>query len=297
MVGKENEALSNFLTKEWLQQVHHPLFGQYGIRVDILRLDLIHPMVSGNKWLKLLYWLEKYDSGDYKGILTAGGPWSNHLHACAFACHSLNIPMNAVVKGRQGMQTATLKDVRQWGSDITYTNRKAFYDEDFWEQQATLIDYLFIPMGGAGDEGKKGVTEWFNQLPLVGYDATFVSMGTGTTLQGIAESTLATKKIFGLDPGTRDEKLRSFCEDMQEKTHKTIHYAASGNKYGQLNKEMQIFMTDWYHHTRIPLDFVYTAPLCQHFIKQVYSGQFSRGMRILLVHTGGLQGNRSNQTV
>ncbi|MBK9377816.1 MAG: hypothetical protein IPM86_06020 [Saprospiraceae bacterium] len=58
----------------------------------IAREDKIHPIISGNKWRKLKYYLLDYlQSGKY-GIATTGGAHSNLLHALAFACHTLKIP-------------------------------------------------------------------------------------------------------------------------------------------------------------------------------------------------------------
>ena len=44
---------------------------------------LIHPTVSGNKYRKLKYNLQKAQSENYKGILTFGGAFSNHIAATA----------------------------------------------------------------------------------------------------------------------------------------------------------------------------------------------------------------------
>jgi 1-aminocyclopropane-1-carboxylate deaminase len=35
-----------------------PYFGNEIVEVAILRLDLLHPVVSGNKWFKLQYYLQ-----------------------------------------------------------------------------------------------------------------------------------------------------------------------------------------------------------------------------------------------
>ena len=38
-----------------LQTLHHPLFNKHNVRVEIKRDDIIHPIISGNKWRKLKY--------------------------------------------------------------------------------------------------------------------------------------------------------------------------------------------------------------------------------------------------
>jgi hypothetical protein len=36
-----------------VQQIQNPLFAEHGVQVFIKRDDLIHPLISGNKWRKL----------------------------------------------------------------------------------------------------------------------------------------------------------------------------------------------------------------------------------------------------
>ena len=53
-------------------------------KVSMLRLDEIHPVISGNKLFKLYYFLEEAKI-THKTIITFGGAFSNHLAATAFA--------------------------------------------------------------------------------------------------------------------------------------------------------------------------------------------------------------------
>jgi 1-aminocyclopropane-1-carboxylate deaminase/D-cysteine desulfhydrase-like pyridoxal-dependent ACC family enzyme len=284
----------DFLTMEWIQKVNFSLPANIGLQVDMLRLDLIHPMISGNKWLKLHYWLEKFRAGNYNGILTPGGPWSNHLHACGYACHKENIPMKALVKGYAGMDNAMLGDLQLWGCKVEFVNRKQFFDTTYAEQIAKKENYLLIPMGGEGPEGEAGVISWFNQLPHSYYDYIFCSVGTGTTLSGIAKSNISCKNLIGMNPGTGDKSAEESVSQLNEDiTGKMVTVEKGGDKMGKLTLEILAFMQEWLAQTGIPLDFVYTAPMCKTFVKMAASGQLLPESRVLLVHTGGLQGNRS----
>ena len=62
-----------------------PLFDDKEITANILRLDLLHPVVSGNKWFKLRYYIEKAQEQNKNSLVTFGGAWSNHIHATAAA--------------------------------------------------------------------------------------------------------------------------------------------------------------------------------------------------------------------
>jgi hypothetical protein len=44
------------------------------VQLDVLRLDKIHPVISGNKWFKLKYHLENFNAGNYNGIITSAVP-------------------------------------------------------------------------------------------------------------------------------------------------------------------------------------------------------------------------------
>lgn len=284
----------DFLTMEWIQKVNFSLPANVGLQVDMLRLDLIHPMISGNKWLKLHYWLEKFRKGNFSGILTLGGPWSNHLHASGYACLMETIPMKALVKGYAGMENAMLTDLQLWGCNVEFVNRQQFFDITFAQQIAKNENYLLIPMGGEGPEGEAGVMAWFNQLSLKNYDYIFCSVGTGTTLSGIAKSHISCNNLIGVDPGTGDKGLVESVSQLNEDiTGKIVTLEKGGEKMGKLAPEMVEFMQEWFAQTGIPLDFVYTAPMCKTFVKMAELGQLLPGSRVLLVHTGGLQGNRS----
>ena len=51
--------------------------------VDVLRLDLVHPVISGNKCFKLKEYFKEAKALDKKIILTFGGAYSNHIIATA----------------------------------------------------------------------------------------------------------------------------------------------------------------------------------------------------------------------
>jgi 1-aminocyclopropane-1-carboxylate deaminase len=56
----------------------------------IKRDDLIHPIVSGNKWRKLQGFFQILEPGE--PITTFGGAYSNHLPAAASQQSTLDIP-------------------------------------------------------------------------------------------------------------------------------------------------------------------------------------------------------------
>jgi 1-aminocyclopropane-1-carboxylate deaminase len=65
----------------------------------IKRDDLIHPIISGNKWRKLKYNILHVQMNRMEGIITFGGAYSNHLLATAFAAKQAKISCVGIVRG------------------------------------------------------------------------------------------------------------------------------------------------------------------------------------------------------
>jgi 1-aminocyclopropane-1-carboxylate deaminase len=69
--------------------------------VDVLRLDLIHPVISGNKWFKLIRYLEDAIKFNESVIVTFGGAYSNHIVATAAACQLYGLKCYGVIRGEK----------------------------------------------------------------------------------------------------------------------------------------------------------------------------------------------------
>jgi 1-aminocyclopropane-1-carboxylate deaminase len=68
-----------------VHQIQHKLFDEQGLKVFIKRDDMIHPIISGNKWRKLKYLLKQAQTENKTHLVTFGGAYSNHLLATAAA--------------------------------------------------------------------------------------------------------------------------------------------------------------------------------------------------------------------
>jgi 1-aminocyclopropane-1-carboxylate deaminase len=65
------------------------------IELAVLRLDLIDPLISGNKWFKLSSYLALAAESGAAGLISLGGAHSNHLHALAAAGQRWAFPVVA----------------------------------------------------------------------------------------------------------------------------------------------------------------------------------------------------------
>ena len=78
-----------------------PSFCSKGIQLAVLRLDELHPIVSGNKWFKLKYYLQQAQEQSAGIIASFGGPYSNHLVALAFAAKKYNLQSLGYVRSNE----------------------------------------------------------------------------------------------------------------------------------------------------------------------------------------------------
>src|SRR5687768_18611383 len=78
-----------------------PAATEKGVNLFMLRLDKIHPVISGNKWFKLKYHMEDFDKSACEGLLTFGGAYSNHLVATAFAAYYKKINCTGIIRGER----------------------------------------------------------------------------------------------------------------------------------------------------------------------------------------------------
>jgi 1-aminocyclopropane-1-carboxylate deaminase len=288
--------MMHHLKKSFIQTLPHPAFHQRQLSVSVLRADQIHPVISGNKWMKLQPWIKKARATGAYAILSKGGPWSNHLHAAAYTCQQEHLEFTAIVKASPGFMTATLQDVLQWNGKIIYADHGQYSDELYWENMAFVQDALYIPMGGEGPEAVMGVSDYFNELPPRFYDYILCPIGTGTTYMGIAASNMHFRSLLAFDPGINDKNYTALLQALQEDyPSKTFSFTTDPalKKFGQWPDFLPSKMNQWFEQWQLPTDIIYTAKMFHYFEQLVTDDFFEPGASILLIHTGGLQGNRS----
>lgn len=284
--------------KIYIQTLDDPLFQKTRIGLHVLRLDKIHTIVSGNKWFKLKYYLREA-AKEGKGIITFGGPYSNHLMATAYACRQAGIPSVGIIRGEEpATHSPTLRDVELYGMNLQFVSRQEYNTENFaLEIQQTHPDFLIVHEGGRGESGIKGAEEILQLARLDQYTHIMCAIGTGTMMTGIINSSLPQQHIIGIPviklnnhtTNTVSGYIRN--NSVYENYHIQHDYHFGG--YAKRNDELIQFMNRLYHQYSIPTDFVYTGKLFYAAIKLIEKGYFETGSNILLIHSGGLQGNRS----
>jgi 1-aminocyclopropane-1-carboxylate deaminase len=168
-----------------IHQLQHPLFDEKGLKVFIKRDDLIHPVISGNKWRKLKYSLIKAQAEGKNHLVTFGGAYSNHLLATAAAAAKFGFKTTGIVRGEE-VQNDTLFMCSLHGMQLLFTDRESYRDKPalFQKYFADDSNAFFIDEGGASVEAAKGCSELIAELPQA-YTIIICACGTGTTAAGI----------------------------------------------------------------------------------------------------------------
>jgi 1-aminocyclopropane-1-carboxylate deaminase len=268
------------------------------ISIDMLRLDLIHPVVSGNKWYKLRKYLDHVIALKYKAILTFGGAYSNHLSATAGAAKLYGFSSIGIVRG-DGQITETLQQCREMGMDLYFISREDYKkkdDPDFLQQLSEQFDHPYIiPEGGASDLGRIGAQriEW---EMYHGHTHICVSVGTGTTFIGLRNALAPEIQLLGFAPMKQgaylEEEIKPHLKEGRDTNWELFDQWHFGG-FGKSNDELIGFMNDFYRINNIPLDVVYTSKMMFGVKQMAAAGYFPEGAKVLCVHTGGLQGNVS----
>ncbi len=282
-----------------LQKLHHPIFMEKNVGFDILRLDTIHPVIAGNKFFKLKYSLEDTILKHYKGIITSGGAWSNHLVACAAACRALGLKSKAIIRGEKpAILSGSLRDVVNMGMELEFVSRAAFHSFNESLQNDEHGDYYPVPMGGHSIEGIKGASEIMELIPQQHYDIVCCSIGTGTMMAGLLKK--ANIPVMGFSalktPDTVNNEIEILMQNFSENRNYTIQYDFHFGGFGKTTPGLLQFMNDFHQTTGVPTDIVYTGKMMYGLVQLVQQGYFSEGTRICAIHSGGLQGNRSVKT-
>ncbi|HEY0290599.1 MAG TPA: pyridoxal-phosphate dependent enzyme [Pseudomonas sp.] len=190
-----------------LQRLDLPWLTDAGIEVAILRLDLIDPLISGNKWFKLTHHLAAAQRAGAQGLISLGGAHSNHLHALAAAGKRFGFSTVGLLRGHP-QETPTVMDLQAFGMQLHwlgYAGYRARHEADFWVPWMARYPQLHpVPEGGGGLEGALGcadiVCQARDQLAAVGWDdyhGWWLAAGTGTTLAGLVLAESGARLVYG----------------------------------------------------------------------------------------------------
>lgn len=283
-----------------VHELELPLLVPRKITAGVLRIDKIHATVSGNKWFKLKYSLQQAMSLQKKQIITFGGAFSNHLVATAYACAQLGLQSVGIVRGEEAASPSpALEECSSLGMELHFISRPAFREKENTYPEITerYPDAYLVEEGGCNNLGVKGAAEIMDLVPANEYSHICCAMGTGTMMAGIVSAARTGERVEGFSalkiPDRDNNGLQQFIDDSAgHLKNYSIHYNYHFGGYARRTPQLFNFMNNFYASTGIPLDFVYTGKLMYGVLDQAAKGYFPAGSRLLIVHSGGLQGNR-----
>ncbi len=281
------------------QTVDDPWLRSQQVDLQVLRLDLVHPTISGNKWYKLKYNLEEARRLGHDTLLTVGGAYSNHLYATAAAGAVYGFRTVGLVRGEAHTPlNPTLQFAQDQGMELHYVSRDDFRQRsstdlrERWQQQFGA--HYFLPEGGTNILAAKGCAEIISAPSDFDYIACCV--GTGGTLAGIAVSTAGQAQLLGFSAlkggqflGGEVDQLTQRFNGQTYDHYRLVHDYHFGG-YARVKPSLIDFINTFYRTTSIPLEPIYTGKMMYGLYDMIAQGHLAAGSRILVVHSGGLQG-------
>jgi 1-aminocyclopropane-1-carboxylate deaminase/D-cysteine desulfhydrase-like pyridoxal-dependent ACC family enzyme len=272
------------------------------IRLFLKRDDLLHPLVSGNKWRKLKYNLLAARSGQYTTLLTFGGAYSNHLYATAAAGQVFGFKTIGVVRGEEladAPLNPTLSFCRSQGMRLYFVSRAEYRQKENPAFLATLTAQFghcyVLPEGGTNELALRGTAEIMTEiLEQMGHAPDYVCcpVGTGGTLLGLAKTAPPQTTVLGF------MALKAPGFELPEQVNCRLETAYHFGGYAKTTPELLNFIRLFEQKTAglphpVQVEQVYTGKMLYGIYELARKGYFTPGATVVAVHTGGLQG-RSN---
>lgn len=272
----------------------------FGIEVYVKREDVLHKEISGNKFRKLKYNLAEARELGFAKLLTFGGAYSNHIAAVSAAGRDYGFETIGVIRGEElqekYLENATLKKAEKDGMQFEFVTRTQYRDKnnvDFLQQLKNKFGaFYLIPEGGTNNLAVKGCEEIVTEADKV-FDFICCSVGTGGTISGIINTLKLHQQAIGFPALKGDflqEDIKKYAKNKQWKLVTDYHFGG----YAKINDELKQFMKQFFKKYLISLDPVYTSKTFFGVIDLISKGYFKPDSKILIIHTGGLQGLQSN---
>lgn len=266
------------------------------ISLTIKREDLIHPFVSGNKFRKLKYNLLQAKAENKETLLTFGGAFSNHIAAVAYAGKEQGLKTIGVIRGDELFdkikENPTLKFAQENGMQFEFVTREEYRfksEVSYLEKLKDKFgDFYLVPEGGTNELAVKGCEEILTDEDAV-FDYICCAVGTGGTISGLINSALPHQKVLGFPALKGDfltDEIRIFAKQDNWNLISDYHFGG----YGKINLELIEFINAFFEDNKVPLDPIYTGKMVFGVIDLIHKNYFPEHSKIILIHTGGLQG-------
>lgn len=283
-----------------IEQIQETFLTENEVSLYILREDLNHTHISGNKWYKLKYNIEEAKKHGEDTLLTFGGAYSNHIYAVAAAGKIFNLKTIGIIRGEEHLPlNPTLSFAKEQGMTIHYLDRTSYRRKnspeilDFLKNK--FGDFYLLPEGGTNSLAVKGCSEIINHINI-NFDYVCCPCGTGGTLAGLISGLGGKSFALGFAVLKGASFLRENVKSLLASTGTpllnnwdiNLDYHFGG--YAKINKQLLDFTANFSLTHKIPIEPIYTGKILYGIYDLIKQGYFKKGSKIIAVHTGGLQG-------
>ena len=272
-------------------QLEHPNYSLF-----IKREDEIHPFISGNKYRKLKYNILRAKEENKETLLTFGGAFSNHILAVAAVGKEFGFKTIGVIRGEELCDkiadNPTLHKAQDFGMIFEFVSRENYNDKNKPEFITRLEEkfgnFYLLPEGGTNELAIQGCEEILSNADTE-FDFVCCAVGTGGTISGIINCSKPSQQVLGFPALKGDfltEDIRKFAKNSNWKLITDYHFGG----YAKVTEELIVFINEFHQKYKIPLDPIYTGKMVFGVLDLIEKKWFPDNSKILLLHTGGLQG-------
>lgn len=272
-----------------------------GIQVYIKREDLLHPEISGNKFRKLKYNLLAARQNNQSTLLTFGGAFSNHIAAVAAAGRVYGFKTIGIIRGDELANlpfNPTLEKAQQDGMQFKFISRDDYREKNNIDFLAALKkefgNFYLIPEGGSNRLAVQGCEEILSVQDKQAFDYVCCAVGTGGTIAGIINSASQKQQVLGF-PALKGDFLLAEIRQWTAMQNWCLQSDYHFGGYAKTTPVLMTFITEFIRLTQIPIEPVYTAKMLFGIFDLIEKNYFPHHSKILVIHTGGLQGNLSEK--
>ncbi|GGF73842.1 1-aminocyclopropane-1-carboxylate deaminase/D-cysteine desulfhydrase [Alteromonas lipolytica] len=274
--------------------------GAERVNLWIKRDDLIHPVISGNKWRKMSALLAHH-AATCQHIVSFGGGYSNHLHALGWCCKQLGIAFTAIIRGHyQANPTPMIADLLHWGAEIRYVTKIEYQQRHSQDYLALLTrDYpqaLIIPEGGSQQLALQGIHAMLAECQQP-FDTIVTPVASGATMAGMVSGVSEQQQVLGIavlnGVGYLENLVAQFLPEKSDCRWQILHQFHHGG-YARKSADLLSLCEEMQQKYSIAVEPVYSGKVffaMKELLKQAF---FPAGQQIIIVHTGGLQGARND---
>jgi 1-aminocyclopropane-1-carboxylate deaminase len=216
----------------------------------------------------------------------------------AHACKTMGLSAVGIVRGEApDILSHTLREAISYGMEPVFVPRSNYKNKALLQKELDQPNWYWIEEGGYGLKGAEGAATILDTVDKENYTDIICAVGTGTMMAGLVKSINANQRVTGISVLKNHhsvlKEVNALLNDSdQSKTYSVVPGYHFGG-YAKHPDQLIDFMNECWKEQKIPTDIVYTSKLLfavRDLIKQHY---FKPASKLLIIHSGGLQGNYS----